>query len=239
MFRYFLLLLSLFSFATASNAQSIWTDVLSDNAPVSGERRIIPQHYRLVRLNLNELQPVLASAPERFTSQAETEATVFSLPMPDGRTMRFRLTESPVMAPELQAKYPETRCYTGKGIDDPSVSLKCDLTPWGFHAMILSPREGTIFIDPYAHGNTEYYIVYFKKDHIKDVNAPYTCETPDSGLLPIKNNASKPELQGDCKMRKYRLALACTGEYAAFFGGTKPLVLAAMNTTMNRVNGVY
>ncbi|MCC7465497.1 MAG: T9SS type A sorting domain-containing protein, partial [Saprospiraceae bacterium] len=40
-------------------------------------------------------------------------------------------------------------------------------------------------------------------------------------------------------LRRYRLALACTGEYAFFHGGTKPLVLAAMTTSMNRVNGVY
>ncbi|MEZ5057225.1 MAG: zinc-dependent metalloprotease family protein [Saprospiraceae bacterium] len=37
----------------------------------------------------------------------------------------------------------------------------------------------------------------------------------------------------------YRLALACTGEYGTYHGGTKALVLAEMNTAMNRINGIY
>ena len=36
-----------------------------------------------------------------------------------------------------------------------------------------------------------------------------------------------------------RLALSCTGEYAAYHGGTVEGALAAMNATMARVNGVF
>ena len=41
------------------------------------------------------------------------------------------------------------------------------------------------------------------------------------------------------QLRTYRLALACTGEYTSFFGGTVPLAMAAIVTSVNRVNGVY
>jgi len=44
---------------------------------------------------------------------------------------------------------------------------------------------------------------------------------------------------GDCQLRKYRLALACTGEYATFHGGTTESVLAEYNVSINRVNGIY
>ena len=40
-------------------------------------------------------------------------------------------------------------------------------------------------------------------------------------------------------MRTYRLALACTGEYAQFHGGTVPAVMAEFVVAMTRVNGVY
>jgi hypothetical protein len=41
------------------------------------------------------------------------------------------------------------------------------------------------------------------------------------------------------QLRTYRLAMAATGEYTAFHGGTVAGALAAINTTMNRVNAVY
>src|SRR5690606_28235382 len=49
---------------------------------------------------------------------------------------------------------------------------------------------------------------------------------------------------GDCMKRTFRLALACTGEYANYHGSTpqnnnKGPALAAMATTMNRVNGLF
>ena len=38
--------------------------------------------------------------------------------------------------------------------------------------------------------------------------------------------------------RNYALALACTGEYGQFHGGTVASVLSAMNTTVNRINSI-
>jgi len=222
----------------ALQGQSLWTATPENNIPAYGERRIKPQHYLAVKLNLDELTPVLSAAPERFSANAAEADTYLSVPMPDGSMQNFRLLESPVMAPELQSRYPEIRCYTGYGVDNPAASLKCDLTPWGFHGMVTIPGQSPVFIDPYQHGNRDYYVVYYKKDYVIGKNDHFLpCETPDNGMVEIKENFNAEA--GDCKLRRYRLALACTGEYATFHGGTKPLVMAAMNTSMNRVNGVY
>ncbi len=47
------------------------------------------------------------------------------------------------------------------------------------------------------------------------------------------------EVSNGGTMRTYRLALAATGEYTAFTGGTKATALAAQVVSMNRVNAVY
>ena len=39
------------------------------------------------------------------------------------------------------------------------------------------------------------------------------------------------------QLRTYRLAMATTGEYTAFHGGTVNGALGAITTTVNRVNG--
>lgn len=220
-------------------SQNYWLPQEGQHPVISGERRIVPVQFRTLRLDIAQMQSVLASAPVRFTVTAAEQFTELELPSPDGGTVRFRLFESPVMAPALQAKYPEIRCFTGVGIDQPSLRVKCDWTPWGFHAMVTGDPAGSWFIDPYSHGNTEYYVSYYKKDY-QSAEEPFACLTESAvAETEIKNPVGQADQVGDCRLRTYRLALACTGEYAAFHGGTVPLVLAAMNTTMNRVNGVY
>lgn len=116
-------------------SQNYWLPQEGQHPVISGERRIVPVQFRTLRLDIAQMQSVLASAPVRFTVTAAEQFTELELPSPDGGTVRFRLFESPVMAPALQAKYPEIRCFTGVGIDQPSLRVKCDWTPWGFHAM--------------------------------------------------------------------------------------------------------
>ncbi len=241
MFRKLLFLLLLSCFGGILGAQSLWSDQNEASISLVGDRRIVPMKYRTVRLDLTAAESLLGSAPERFKTVSAENQVLLTLPDPDGGWQTFQLFESPVMAPELQAQYPEIRCYTGVGVDDPTATLKCDLTPWGFHAMVISRNHSTIFIDPYSQGDTDNYVVYYKKDYARK-SANFTCGVDDGEMSTMSENILPnvdPEYQGDCQLRQYRLALACTGEYATFHGGTKPLVLAAMNTSMNRVNGVY
>lgn len=68
--------------------------------------------------------------------------------------------ENSTMHPELGAKYPEIRTYDAYGVDDSSELVTLDITPQGFHAMILSPGKSPIFIDPLKREDTQYYMVY-------------------------------------------------------------------------------
>lgn len=218
-------------------AQNYWFDVPEPSIPVLGERRIVPRVYRTVKFDLNALKPLLAAAPLRFTPAAEGNTLTIELPTPDGRTSRFLLTESPTMHPDLQAKHPDIRCYTGKGLDEPGALLKCDLTLHGFHAQVLRGRGGDWFIDPYSFGDRDHYTVYFKKDYPRPFGKTWECLVDD--ISPVKIEDVPIAEQGDCKMRSYSLALACTGEYADYHGGTVAAAESAMNTSLNRVNGVF
>ncbi len=219
-------------------AQNLWHDVAESSIHTSGERRIVPQTYRTVTFDLNALQDLLAAAPLRFSPEATGNTLAIELPTPDGRSSRFLLTESPTMMPDLQAQHPDIRCYTGTGIDDPTAVLKCDLTPHGFHAQVLRSKKGDWFIDPYSFGDRDFYTVYFRKDYALPANKTWDCQVKDNSQAPEEIQPD-PDFQGDCKLRQYALAMACTGEYAAFHGGTTALAAAAINTSVNRVNGVY
>lgn len=203
----------------------------------AAQRQIVPQTYRTQRLDVASLQSILGEAPLWFTEQAAKKQVVLTLPMPDGSFQDFSIVEAPVMHPDLAKRYPMIKSYAGTGLDDPTAYLRFDFTQRGFHAMILTAETSTVFIDPYSTADVEHYVVYYKKDFTKDT--AFECHFDE--VNPEKKKPSLPAFEkvGDCQLRTYVLALACTGEYATFHGGTVPLVLAAMNTSMTRVNGVY
>src|SRR5207244_1114990 len=125
-------------------------------------------------------------------------------------------------APGLASHYPKIKTYTGIGITDPRAHVRLDVTNFGFHAMVLSPREN-IFIDPVSNESTEFYIVYDKKDLQREYEFNCGVKSEDENILNKRgeqqNYSADPRTSGT-ELRKYRLALACTGEYAATKGGT-------------------
>lgn len=203
----------------------------------SPDRQIIPNRYLTYQLALDELDQLLAQTPLRFSPDATKKQVVLQIPMPDGSLERFSILEAPVMHPDLAKKYPMLRAFVGTGIDDPTASLRFDMTQFGFHGMILSGRHSGAFIDPYAKNDTEHYVCYYQKDFSKAVE--YECFYTDRGQATPELATLEKNTQGDCMLRTYRLALACTGEYADFHGGTVPDVMAAFHTTMTRVNGIF
>ena len=235
-----------------SSGFSYWTAIAENSFEIKGERQIIPSKYIVQSLDFEGIKNRLQTAPLEFTAGCWNAAIVIELPMPDGRTQRFRVIESPIVEAPLAARFPQIRTFLGQGIDDRYANVRMDFTHKGFHAMIYSPN-GTVFIDPYSSRTTSEYLVYYRKDFTDSGEAPFTCgvENEANALPQVPGNFGKvlqpppvrhqaPDFQlGDCKLRTYRLALAATGEYTTYHGGLVQDGLAAQIVSMNRVNGIY
>jgi hypothetical protein len=219
-------------------ASRFWNEVSPSAITPAGERVITPQVYRALSLDLDAIGAFLVDVPLQGTAPAANRATI-DLPLPAGGFGRFSIVESPIMHPDLQARFPEIRTYAGFGIDDPTATVRFDLTPLGFHALILS-ANGTVYIDPYQLDDMVHYQSYYKTDFVSDKSLG-GCTVLDDGIGDeIRHMVEHGELpRSGGTLRTYRTVVACTGEYAAHFGGTVPLALAAITTSMNRVNGVY
>jgi Metallo-peptidase family M12B Reprolysin-like/SprB repeat/Secretion system C-terminal sorting domain len=192
----------------------------------------LPGRYKTVQLDISTLKKILATAPAR----TENTTVPLNLPMPDGSFQQFNIAGASVLHPDLSKKYPQIKSYAGTGVDDPGAYLRFDLSQHGFHAMVLSGRHGDVFIDPAPGGGKEpLYLVYFKKDFKKKES--WQCGVPahTSSQIP----APPAGKSGGCQLKTFRLALACTAEYTAFHGGTVEDGLAAINTLLTRVNGIF
>ena len=220
------------------SADDVW-QLIEETANVSsGERMIIPSAYRTFRADETALKQLLGRAPLETARRTTDNTVVVYLPMPDGTFSLFRIEEAPIMEPALAAQYPEIKTYRGQGIDDPSATACLDFTPAGFHAMIFSP-QGTIYVDPYAKADTTNYISYYNKDYRNDSKQFSCLLVEDQKSTQASHQTVMPDVANGTVLRTYRLALAATGEYTTFTGGTIATALAAMTTTMNRVDGIY
>ncbi len=226
---------------------TIWSDTSEASIATGSERLIVPDLYRTVSLDWNTLYENLNRAPKEGYVNLKNSEAVITLPLPDGKFDRFQIIESPIMAPGLAAKFPEIKTYSGQGIDDRTAALRFDLTPTGFHAMIIS-GSGTVYIDPYCRGDRSHYISYYTRDFRTDLNQRLdtSCEVivdPEiraeiAGLV-ADRAAGKIRTPSGEELRTYRLAVAATGEYTNFHGGTVEQGMAAIVTAMNRVTGIY
>jgi len=194
-------------------------------------------------LNDEAQRKLLNRAPMENTKAARQTQVVMRLPMPDGTFSRFDIEESPVMAPELAARFPHIRTYRGRGLDDPTATTRLDVTPNGFHAIVLT-SAATIIVEPAPHASQGEYVSYDQHDAPKDAGA-FSCTlfgaeqaAVQSKQLSRKGNANP--LASGVTLHTYRLALAATAEFTQTFGGgTVGGALSVMTTNINGVNAIY
>lgn len=238
------LVFAAFTFNAQNNINS-WKLINEKDIMLSGARDIVPSKYITARVNLNELKQQLLNAPLESQIPSSNSSIEIMLPMPNGSFQRFKVSESPVMEDELQRSFPNIRTYNVKGVDDIYASGKLDVNEYGFHAMIRSPY-GDAFIDPYCKWNTKDYISYYSSDFSK----PSEHILPEVGVEGSSNysNQKTASVAAFCagqNLKTYRLAIACTGEYARAACGTgtntptTAQILSKVVTTVNRVDGVY
>ncbi|MGB0883861.1 MAG: reprolysin-like metallopeptidase [Flavobacteriales bacterium] len=238
---------SLFCLLGISSIQELsaqFTYQVNPRVQTTGTEYILPSSYSTFAVQHQDLKSILYTAPHETTVSAINSSVQLNLPMPDGSLKAFKLVESPIYEAGFSLIFPDLRTYA---VIDPThrgIKGRIDISPYGFHAMIKTP-EGYVYIDPYTHQNTSFVKSYYRKDYqpVNQNAEVFSCETTDPESIPAPSlelpSNPPPVAQSGEELRVFRLALACTGEYAAFHGGTVAQAQAAMLTTINRVNEVY
>ena len=234
------------SAAPATSRDGIWQTI--DRSSIAATDLHLPagSSYRALRLNKEALAQQLARAPMEGSGDLRNSPVVLSLPMPDGSLQRFHVEESPIMEPSLAARLPGVKTYRGRGIDDATASTRFDLTPQGFHALVLS-AQGSTYVEPASKGGTTSYVTHpgqllpgevFKcgvteADEAEAAARGVTSRPPTlAGVTPKVTNGST--------LRTYRLAIATTGEWFGLYGaGSVANAQAAIASIINLVDAIY
>ena len=116
---YFIISIAIIFSASASaqtNYANLWNEISEVGLNTQGTRYIIPQSYRTLELDLQGLSSALIQVPNEINTHVNDSGFLISLPLPDNSFATFKVVESPVMAEELSAKYPQIKTYLGQGV---------------------------------------------------------------------------------------------------------------------------
>ncbi|MFL9833272.1 reprolysin-like metallopeptidase [Chryseobacterium terrae] len=234
-----LLVMGIFLISNVFLAQTsrLWKEVSQKSNSEIFENKTNIINPRVYNLDFDNLKNSLAKAPKRFAVKGKSDV-IISFPNSQGNFENFKVRENSNFAPELAAQFPDIKSYVGVNLEDPSSTVYFSTSPLGLSSMEIYGDKSAVFIEPYTK-DLSTYVVYKRSDKKGDLEK-FECTVLDVAQKGIDNSnlTARPNAD-DGKLRTFRLALSCTGEYTTFFGGTVALALAGMNNTMTRVNGVF
>lgn len=249
----FIVLFSLL-FSISYAQKNFWEKIDETNlSPIQRvQRTTFPIDYDIYSLDLQNFKGELLKAPKRDKSNSLSNV-ILNFPNAEGELESFRIYEASVMHPDLQAQFTNIRSYVGIGTENKSAMVRFSVTLFGLHAMLFRADREVHYIDTYANDLTQY-IIYSRKNI--QPSSTFSCLVEDEVVEESKGVHFSPRNNFDISsntgiFRTYRLAMACTIEYAQFHwqaaGMTaatpeatrKEAVLAAMNVSMTRINGIY
>jgi subtilisin-like proprotein convertase family protein len=221
------------------DGQSLWSPNMERDIPTSQRtnREIIPDKYHVFSLEEEGFQSLVNMVPGEEAAIRRQVSMTVPLPLPNGQLGEFIVWKAPVMEIELANRYPAIQSYKGYLKSDPSVTTRFSTGPTGFHGAIRMP-EGMAYIDPYSLQSRQNYIVYYTSDHQDPelIGREFCGTTSNVRFKPPV--LSQTRSTAKMELRKYRLALACTGEWGAV-RGTKEKALAEMVIFVERANIVF
>jgi hypothetical protein len=232
-----IVILSMMSTIMWSQNGKLWQKQRVNPNTIQKQSHLSLNKYQVFSLNTDALRQSLVGVAQRGDN-SNTSNTILLFPNSEGKLERFSVKEASIMHPDLQSNYPEIRSYIGQGIDDPSAVLRFSLSHQGFSGMILSSDGKNSFIEP-VDGNSNNHIVFNRAERINTYD-DFECSV-SSTIRKTVDSQSNIALRNadDSILRTYRLAVSATGEYTQFHGGSVADALAAINTTMTRVNGIF
>ncbi|MFN6963014.1 MAG: hypothetical protein ACK4S4_04525 [Pyrinomonadaceae bacterium] len=201
---------------------TVWSPVQS--APAVPARRAVervtfPAEFKLFSLERAPLEQNLYSIVDKPGG-----STIVSLPNAKGVVEHYEIFEASNFDPELQAKFPNIRAYSGRGLTDRFATVKLSISPRGLHGTVFrsaadssDAEAGTEIIEPYSEDASVYAVF---KSARKPGQIPWACKSPVElalfsdwkqqlgiGLAELDDSNAR-------EIRTMRLAQSVNGEYS-------------------------
>ncbi len=234
-----LLFIGIFTIVSNSFSQQIWKESAANlNAKIIEN----PKRYKVLTLDKKKFLSIVKGVSSRTSSKKKTSTIL--LPVDDRGFETFDILEASNFSQELAAKFPEIKSYVAKSSTTNKVARLSYSEHNGLRAFIET-NKGTVLIKP-ANLKSNSYVAFNKKS--SELTSGFECALAEKvhQTLNSPNSKAKTPTLEEGYLKKYRLALTTTGEYSNFFltgnektdTERKAVVLAALNMTLTRINGI-
>lgn len=213
-------------------------------------RKHNPTDFKVYSLNLKNVLEWAKKAPELSEKPSDL---IITLPDANGQLTNYWVYNNAAMESELAENVSNIRSLKAVDTKNNGNSVSISISDiFGLHAMGMKADGSVFYIDNYTNDLNN--VIVYQRSSLELPKNNFTCLVPDDSFDDAITTLETPvqTLSLDNKRRTYRLALACTIEYAAFHvnnapAGTpsatvdqkKDIVLAAMNVTLTRLNQIF
>lgn len=199
----------------------------------------LPNRFTSYQLDIDKFKEVLSNAPKRF--ETATSTLHIKLPQYDGSIGNFQVWESPVLSEQLGKKYSTFHSYYIQDANNPEMAGRIDIINQGVFIYINNTVIGNTYLEPYNSNKPTQYISYQAKDlGTEEQHADFSCGT-ERHEHELKEQISRTvtNLNPDCQLRRYRLAVSATGEYTQWYGGQVSDAMGKLMVLVSRTNFVF
>ena len=157
----------------------------------------------------------------------------------------FEIFEKSNMDSRLTARFPHIKSYIGKNNESGDI-VTITHGNQGFSASVRGIGK-TYYIDNYAQGDTEHYMIYDIKEDPQNWGDPQklACGLTDNSVF--EDYSAGLSAQQVFKYRTaplveektMRVAIACTGEFGRSRGGTVDAIIQLYETAVGRINQIW
>lgn len=208
-----------------------------------------PKEFKVHTLNVQNILKWAKDAPELSNTPSNL---IITLPDANGQLANYWVYDNTAMEKELANT---TNIRSLKAIDTKNTGNSVSISIsdiFGLHAMGMKTDGSVFYIDNYTNDLNA--VIVYQRNSLELPKTNFTCLVSGDSFDQAITTLDVPiqTLSLDNKRRTYRLALACTVEYATFHinnapSGTpnttliekKNIVLAAMNVTLTRLNQIF
>ena len=232
-----LFLVVILSNAAVKAQQNFFKPIDTNDARSSVQLPRAIKEGAVLSLDETEAKTYLRNAPMEFKNEGKT--LPFDIVLPTGEVETFGLVESPMLAPNVAALYPEIKTYSGNGLKNKALIIRISVTSFGFNAILLNV-EGTktVYVEQ-CKADRDVYFSYFTDAVVPDYLSASICKVKEHPATEVHAQERGTTNNTGADLRTYRFGFCCTGEYTSAHGGTPASAYASLVDYISRMNAVF